>query len=311
MCQRGIDISRRKKKTDILGIIGEIVGDSQDISLSINAVNELNGWVDKDIRFMSKNLSPSIFNKFKILHFLSLNREVTRYRLSRELEIPHASTSTVVGELCDVGMIRTCKVEIARTGLPKLFYAITSFGMLPLINLHSPSRPPRYKELLEIAIDIQKDFTQIAANCKSLPMWSPFLRNWIVFEKKGAVVEIAYWLAGAGKSYINSQLFFEEVFRPKKDIELSQVANIENDIKSFIDGFYEALIRRVLDSWFRDSSNFDAYALKAPLIFDAFLLNPELRNLLLDNVAKYRIRTKQQLDNIQDIEDEIQAAVTC
>jgi hypothetical protein len=305
MIQRRTDISRKAEDANILGTLTEIAGGLQDISLSGLKAYEISQLVERGIQGTSRTPYSSVLNVFRILHFLALNHMSTRYELSHELQVPYASTTNLVGELCSYGMIRKCKVEKARTGLMKTSYCITSFGLLPLVELHSPSHAHVHEAFLEIVKTVREDFARIAENCSHLPFWKPFLRNWDVFDRNGATYEIAGWLSGAAKSYIKSRVFLELCSRINGANESSNAKDLEEDINSLVDNFYVALIERIVDFWLSENSDLKDAWWPAPRIFYVFSLNSELRHLALNNICRYRENTETKLSNLRFFETEL------
>jgi hypothetical protein len=268
-------------------------------------IYELDHWVDRDNKNETEMIPASVFHKFRIVHFLALNGESTRHRLSKKLEIPYASTVAAVKELNSLGTIRNCRTTKARTGLFQVFYCITSFGMLQLINLHSPSRPTKRKEFVKIVEAIQNDFPEIAENCKGLPIWNLFLMNWSIFDLNGAALEMTSWLAGTAKSYTSSRVFLDISDNIKESIKSSDSVALRQNLDLLVDSFYEVLVERILNIWLAEDPNLKFFLYKSPRIFDIFMLNPALKHLLNTNFAKYIKTTEERLGNLQSIKEEL------
>jgi len=253
MRSEGLDISKKAKVADIFETVREISGDSLSPWLSIDTLEEIDRWVRPVYVPWDRDKTPiSVIRWLRTLHFLALNPAATRYVLSRKLSIPHSSTLAIVKDLCQRGMIRIWEVGTTRTGLPKKLYKITSLGIIPLLNLYWLSGNSCPIELKKIAKNVRKDFSRIANNCKDLPFWGLFLRNWSLFEKEKISDMIVFAIVRVADYYFSQYdtLFVVSSVRERakagdKLVRTEFGVITTEDIDHMFDRFYGETIERV------------------------------------------------------------------
>lgn len=254
----------------------------------------------------------SFLHKMRILHFLTLNLGSNRYNLSKTLGIPHASTMEVVKELCSSGLIRISKIGSTRTGLPKISYKITSYGMVPLIRLYSCAPYMAVSNVLhQIATEVRKDFAQAIKNCEYLPFWNVFFRNWSLFERENTEQSVAFWLGHASLSYLldGGTIYWMEILlwalsqkNPDKALLSQGIQNtLEEEIASEEDEFHTSVITMMLNSWCK---LYPEYVSSSPITmtFQTFLLVEDLKHLLINKHDQYRTDLKKKLTGLRTLQ---------
>jgi len=228
-------------------------------------------------------------HKLKILHFLASNPDSTRYKLSEDLEIPHASTLKAVSELSYHGLVRVSKSGIAKTRLLKNSYKITSLGLIPIVQLYWTN--PRYlpKDLVEIIGKIRKDFSQIIEKCKDLPLWGLFFRKWRpLFER----AEYAPHMT----------LFPEAVMTYFRWIGLYQCMDnaIKPDAEELNKGPFLPFMTELIDRWsVLDTDHSD----ELQELFKIFLVDSDLKPIFVSRLEGYRAMLQEKSMKIQKLEE--------
>jgi len=130
------------------------------------------------------------FLHYRILYFIALNPESSRYRISRELRSPHSTTVKAVQDLCTNGLIRAARSQKAKTGLVTHFYTITSFGLQPILDLYSGVIPfyrsdPRHSTAMALWRDVGERFAKISEISQHLPLLGFFFQRWKLLQSRG------------------------------------------------------------------------------------------------------------------------------
>lgn len=304
-----LDISKKETKSNLKETLKDILGDPEyNPHRILEEINDITRSIRKImLQVPPRPSSPSIFHKLRILYFLALNPGSNRYNFSRELKIPHASTLKVVKELSSGGLIRVDEVKAARTGLPKVSYRITSFGLIPLIKLYlRPYFFPMPKELQFMVENIQKDFAKMAKNCKDLPFWTLFLRNWDLFEREKKIdrsiaTEIVPWLIDASNSYFDEEVCSDILLILRGPDLGIHVGSVEERITSMYDRFHKVLIERMLDTWLKEA-RFSSKT-ELPEFIEAFFLDKDLEYLFTTKLIEYKKGLQEKLVTLERLEE--------
>jgi hypothetical protein len=100
----------------------------------------------------------------RVLYSVALNPGTNRYLVMRALKSPHSSTMVAFNLLTENGFISRIGEEKFHTGLPKISYAITTFGIAKLLVVAVFSECKFGKR-------IRSDFPAIIKKNAELPFW--------------------------------------------------------------------------------------------------------------------------------------------